>query len=767
MAVRSTSRRSDLLQSPPAELFQQIKAEKLRRLSMQPKLKPASSPAIRQPPERNLMHSFKVLQESTNNKRHDEAGWNTEKRVESQVLSYKEDENRMSDDKEDENRMSDDAQKREKEEEARDLSVAADSLIASIDVALKRDSCSSLRRSCRLQMQDSRKNSAKTSPPLSSKMKASKSSPKRTSVSIRTAEPAVVCIEQTVNPAETADSQADEALFSGDEEPTKRDAVLEEWSIRLVKKGVVVDGHLRGHAHDDLWHSSVVSKCLSPKVIVTSQGSKYTLCGSMDRKAARLNGVPEALIRAFKSGFPKNWQEMLELHSLPKKPSKMRKVKTEEKNGVSHKQTPSKLNSSLSTMPLDMESLPTSRSGRKLIPQLPWWTSQRVVLYKPTDDVMVLPGSVDTFSHKENKMIERKSTIKSLKRRIAGRKSASSRAAKSHREDAVNKAAQKSASAADSPCAQLFLPDALASRDPVPGHMDKISLSADIHQVLKNHRKQRQPRTKRKTCYSGKLQTTPLSRQATVPLDVLQSANRRRSSISRMKSPGVLPCVHECEADCLTQSFEAKTARVSHREEKTKRTKHHKTLVPLFNCSLLLAELSSRNSEKISLQNIAPVKASEKDGHRAKRKSEKITKRQKHQAMERAGKGTVKRKRQIRDLIEHHEKDHNDNPFEATPFKKSKAFNLPAHLLNSSESLGEHMSGVDTMLKTPRPDWMTDPIGLTTPCSALTTPGMLNSVDRNAADRYVNRLKKGRDVKGSQVRPTQTPTSVRSLQPSI
>jgi hypothetical protein len=41
-----------------------------------------------------------------------------------------------------------------------------------------------------------------------------------------------------------------------------------------------------------------------------------------------------------------------------------------------------------------------------------------------------------------------------------------------------------------------------------------------------------------------------------------------------------------------------------------------------------------------------------------------------------AGKGTMKRKRQIRELIDHHEKDHIDNPFEATPFKRLKTFNV-------------------------------------------------------------------------------------------
>ena len=38
--------------------------------------------------------------------------------------------------------------------------------------------------------------------------------------------------------------------------------------------------------------------------------------------------------------------------------------------------------------------------------------------------------------------------------------------------------------------------------------------------------------------------------------------------------------------------------------------------------------------------------------------------------------GTMKRKRQLRDILDHHDKDHEDDAFDSTPFKRTKTIKV-------------------------------------------------------------------------------------------
>ena len=48
--------------------------------------------------------------------------------------------------------------------------------------------------------------------------------------------------------------------------------------------------------------------------------------------------------------------------------------------------------------PLDVDALPTTRSGRRVYPQLAWWANQRVFLHK-SEDAEVIMGTVDQLSY--------------------------------------------------------------------------------------------------------------------------------------------------------------------------------------------------------------------------------------------------------------------------------------------------------------------------------------------------------------------------------
>jgi hypothetical protein len=57
---------------------------------------------------------------------------------------------------------------------------------------------------------------------------------------------------------------------------------------------------------------SPVAKRISSNVVQTSTGSIYTLSGKMELAGTHGNGFGAAVLAAFGSGFPENWEEVLE-----------------------------------------------------------------------------------------------------------------------------------------------------------------------------------------------------------------------------------------------------------------------------------------------------------------------------------------------------------------------------------------------------------------------------------------------------------------------
>ena len=49
------------------------------------------------------------------------------------------------------------------------------------------------------------------------------------------------------------------------------------------------------------------------------------------------------------------------------------------------------------TAPLDTSTLPTTRSGRRVYPQLAWWTNQRIFLHK-SQEAELIQGTLDLLS---------------------------------------------------------------------------------------------------------------------------------------------------------------------------------------------------------------------------------------------------------------------------------------------------------------------------------------------------------------------------------
>ncbi|CAH1791488.1 unnamed protein product [Owenia fusiformis] len=109
--------------------------------------------------------------------------------------------------------------------------------------------------------------------------------------------------------------------------------------------------------------------------------------------------------------------------------------------------------------------------------------------------------------------------------------------------------------------------------------------------------------------------------------------------------------------------------------------------------------------------------------------------------------GTMKRKRQLRELMEEHDKAYEEDMFEATPFKKKKIIQIP----NLDES-DDDFDNLDSGL-TPGEKYRTPKAGIParllrserrTPHSSMPTPAFLKSVNRYNADLYINKLKNAR-----------------------
>lgn len=163
-----------------------------------------------------------------------------------------------------------------------------------------------------------------------------------------------------------------------------------------------------------LWHSSLIVDRVDERTLLTSSGKRYRIEGPMDRAAWIRADIPESIIRAFESGFPSDWRQVLcpwlQIERVKRSISKEKKptsdapkkakrnsepIRTQKRNTSKTKKTPSpsapkapiKTPKTVPTEALEtpeptsaprssVSSLPTSRSGRRIVPPLAFWANE-------------------------------------------------------------------------------------------------------------------------------------------------------------------------------------------------------------------------------------------------------------------------------------------------------------------------------------------------------------------------------------------------------
>ncbi|KAI8514724.1 hypothetical protein Bbelb_073150 [Branchiostoma belcheri] len=180
-----------------------------------------------------------------------------------------------------------------------------------------------------------------------------------------------------------------------------KEHVLYNWFIKPVRKStdIVVEGHRKQDPEHQFWHSTAIVKRVTSRTVVTGSGTVYQLRGVVDRAMVLEQGFHVKVARAFRTGFPENWKQVVEDNGNS----------TSEKQGrrQSVKQDHSKVRESLSStrgatefqspaLQTVLGSLKRSSSGRVVKPRMAWWANQRVVVEK--DNVRIRCSSADQLA---------------------------------------------------------------------------------------------------------------------------------------------------------------------------------------------------------------------------------------------------------------------------------------------------------------------------------------------------------------------------------
>ncbi|KAJ8045098.1 Mis18-binding protein 1 [Holothuria leucospilota] len=241
------------------------------------------------------------------------------------------------------------------------------------------------------------------------------------------------------------------------------ETVMDQWYLTQPRKRIIViEGHRVGDPEDQLWHSSAISKRLSPRHLVTASGSHYRIKGPINIEMTLENGFSAELVKKFLKGFPADWKEIIqeqcltleELESQKAESSsdttakgKQKHTKGQEAKGAKKKKqdmvekttpvttgkkksngttkqgepkgqperksTPSnaktqtssaafKTPSSATTKFVAVHDLQCSRSGRRILPPLAFWTCERIRPNYRLDKVEIIGGSKDDISNLSN-----------------------------------------------------------------------------------------------------------------------------------------------------------------------------------------------------------------------------------------------------------------------------------------------------------------------------------------------------------------------------
>ncbi|XP_022787384.1 uncharacterized protein LOC111327456 [Stylophora pistillata] len=140
------------------------------------------------------------------------------------------------------------------------------------------------------------------------------------------------------------------------------------------------------------------------------------------------------------------------------------------------------------------------------------------------------------------------------------------------------------------------------------------------------------------------------------------------------------------------------------------------------------------------------------------------------------GVGTIKRKRELRLLLEQQDVDYEDDIFDSTPFKRKKdlqlPFNLSAHSSDEENNEDDDQSDTEHSAshKTPSsrtPSSRFRPLGplsiSSTPGAEFVSPSLLQLVNRNDMDHYIYRMQQGK--RGTQASGKQKSKLIRTSTP--
>ncbi|XP_071832876.1 uncharacterized protein [Apostichopus japonicus] len=261
----------------------------------------------------------------------------------------------------------------------------------------------------------------------------------------RTLEQAVIDWPYKTNPTDTPQTNDMDDLIA--------ESIMEGWYLTQPRKRIIViEGHRIGDPEGELWHSSAISERIKPRLLVTSSGSKYRLRGSMNIAMTLENGFSPDTVKRFLNGFPVDWKEIIQEQCLRKeednriksekpvpsetKPeAKKRVARQEEKSSKPKKEvksTPitggkqqlpksviskggsnrSKLLTPDTTKAFPKDTLTTpaefktpnvisvdelkcTRSGRRVLPPLAYWTGERQRTNVRLDEVELIAGTTD------------------------------------------------------------------------------------------------------------------------------------------------------------------------------------------------------------------------------------------------------------------------------------------------------------------------------------------------------------------------------------
>ncbi|XP_019633553.1 PREDICTED: uncharacterized protein LOC109476980 [Branchiostoma belcheri] len=179
-----------------------------------------------------------------------------------------------------------------------------------------------------------------------------------------------------------------------------KEHVLYNWFIKPVRKStdIVVEGHRKQDPEHQFWHSTAIVKRVTSRTVVTGSGTVYQLRGVVDRAMVLEQGFHVKVARAFRTGFPENWKQVIEDNGNSTSEKQGRRQSTKQDHPKVRESLPSTRAADTQSPALQtvLGSLKRSSSGRVVKPRMAWWANQRVVVEK--DNVRIRCSSADQLA---------------------------------------------------------------------------------------------------------------------------------------------------------------------------------------------------------------------------------------------------------------------------------------------------------------------------------------------------------------------------------